>query len=242
MRPRLLDLFCGAGGASEGYARAGFEVVGVDIAPQPHYPFEFVQADALDVLAGTASGLRFRNFRIDAIHASPPCQRFSSMTGRWGREEEHPDLIWPIREMVASTGLPYVIENVVGAPLENPICLCGRSFGLPVRRHRLFELGGFTIPLVPACACDGTPALQVNGHPGGSSKRDPKARFGSTEEWRKGMGIDWMTGAELAEAIPPVYTQFIGDHLREHLSDGADCPFCAPHEPCALHYAREAVK
>jgi len=222
-----------------GYANAGFDVVGVDIKPQPRYPFEFVRTEALDLLDtlikfGWERDRRWTLDDFDAIHASPPCQRFSSMTGRWGRELEHPDLIWPTRELLASTGLPYVIENVVGAPLEDPICLCGRSFGLPVRRHRLFELGGFTIPLVPPCSCGDGPALQVNGHPGGSSKRDPRARFGDTEEWKQGLGIDWMTGSEMAQAIPPVYTQFIGDHLREHL-DAGDCPFCAPDELCALH-------
>jgi DNA (cytosine-5)-methyltransferase 1 len=207
-----------------GYSRAGFEVVGVDIAEQPRYPFEFIQADAIEILAcpycapdeGCAEHVGLYSF--SAIHASPPCQRFSSMMGRWGREEEHPDLIWPTREILASTGLPYVIENVVGAPLEEPICLCGRSFGLSVRRHRLFELGGFDIPLMPPCACGESPALQVNGHPGGSSTRDPKARFGSTAEWSEGMGIDWMTGPEMAEAIPPAYTEFIGTQLMAHLN------------------------
>jgi DNA (cytosine-5)-methyltransferase 1 len=229
--PRILDLFSGAGGAAVGYSRAGFEVVGVDIKPQPRYPFEFVQADALkfmEWLVDTGKGWRFDSegleldsWEFDAIHASPPCQRFSSMTGRWGREEEHPDLIWPTRELLASTGLPYVIENVAGAPLEDPICLCGRSFGLPVRRHRLFEIGGFEIPLVPACACDGSPPLQVNGHPGGSSKRDPKARFGNKQEWSEGMGIDWMTGVEMAQAIPPAYTEFIGHQLLAHIKVAA---------------------
>ena len=228
-RLRLLDLFCGAGGAAMGYHRAGFEVVGVDIKPQPNYPFRFYRDNALEFVVSDSRDL-WQDF--DAIHASPPCQRFSSMTGRWGREEEHPDLIWPTRELLASTGLPYVIENVVRAPLENPICLCGRSFGLPVRRHRLFELSGFDIPFIPPCACGESPALQVNGHPGGSSKRDPKARFGSTEEWKAGLGIDWMTGKEMAQAIPPAYTEFIGTALFQRLQ--AECPFCAPDEPCAL--------
>lgn len=210
VKPRLLDLFCGAGGAAHGYALAGFEVVGVDIAPQPNYPYEFAQGDVLQ------EGVElFAVDYFDAIHASPPCQRFSRMTDRWKRQSEHPDLIGPTRELLAATGLPYVIENVIGAPLREPICLCGRSFGLAVRRHRLFELGGFAIPLIPPCSCGESPALQVNGHPGGSSVRDPRSRFGSTQEWAVGLGIDWMTGAEMAEAIPPAYTEFIGSQLIE---------------------------
>ena len=169
-RPRLLDLFCGAGGAAMGYHRAGFEVVGVDINPQPRYPFEFHQADALEYpLAG-----------FDAIHASPPCQRFSTMTKRWARSSSHSDLIEPTRSRLRESMLPYVIENVAGAPLVGPIRLCGSSFGLPVRRHRLFEMSSPPL-LVPPCQHDG-PALQVTGHPGGSSRRDPRARFGGIAE------------------------------------------------------------
>jgi|SRR6188768_2850995 len=201
MRPRLLDLFCGAGGAAMGYHRAGFDVVGVDLAPQPRYPFAFVRADALTYpLAG-----------FDAIHASPPCQRFSTMTRRWGRSDDHPDLIAAVRDRLAGAGVPYVIENVAGAPLLDPIRLCGSSFGLPIRRHRLFELSAPPL-LVPPCQHVGA-ALQVNGHPGGSSRRDPRAHFGGVDEWRAGIGAPWMIGAELAEAIPPAYTEWIGAQL-----------------------------
>jgi len=201
---RLVDLFCGAGGVAEGYRRAGItDIVGVDLAPQPHYPFDFVQADAMTYpLEG-----------FDLIHASPPCQRYSVMTKRWGRGESHPDLIGPTRERLIAAGVPYVIENVVGArrELRDPIMLCGSGFGLAVRRHRLFESN---IPLLGRlCQHGKEPALQVNGHPGGSSKRDPKARFGSLAEWRAGMGIDWMTAPELAEAIPPAFTEFIGQQI-----------------------------
>jgi DNA (cytosine-5)-methyltransferase 1 len=218
VKPRLLDLFCGAGGASMGYHRAGFEVVGVDIKPQPNYPFPFIQADALDFLIDYMYARTDLVDPPDTIHASPPCQRYSKMTGRWtGASKFHPDLVGITRELLESTGLPYIIENVEGAPLRQPITLCGRSFGLSIRRHRLFELSDFDIPLIPPCACGGSPALQVNGHPGGSSTRDPKARFGGTEEWKTGLGIDWMTGAEMAEAIPPAYTEFIGEHLLEYL-------------------------
>jgi len=134
MRPKILDLFCGAGGASMGYHLAGFEVVGVDIALQPNYPFEFHQADAM---AFPLSG-------FDAIHASPPCQAYTRMARgllqSQGRAKEHPRLIEPIRARLLESGLPYIIENVEGAPLIRPIRLCGSSFGLDVQRHRLFEV------------------------------------------------------------------------------------------------------
>jgi DNA (cytosine-5)-methyltransferase 1 len=204
-RPRLLDLFCGAGGAAAGYARAGFEVVGVDLVDQPRYPFEFHRADALE----------FPLDGFDAIHASPPCQRYSAITRVAGRSGDHPDLVDPIRTRLLATGLPYVIENVEGAPLRDAFLLCGSSFGLAVRRHRRFELLDPPL-LVPPCQHDG-PALQVNGHPGGSSRRDPRMRFGSVAEWRVGMGVDWMTGPELAEAIPPAYTEWVGSRLLEGL-------------------------
>jgi DNA (cytosine-5)-methyltransferase 1 len=210
MKPRLLDLFCGAGGAAMGYHRAGFEVVGVDINPQPHYPFEFIQSDWEDPLT-VLPGLWEREGIPYAIHASPPCQAYSTMTKRWGRSDEHPDLVAPVRERLIEIEAPYVIENVVGAPLKNAIRLCGSSFGLAVQRHRLFEMSAPPL-LVPPCQHDG-PALQVNGHPGGSSRRDPKARFGGIDEWRAGMGIDWMSAPELAEAIPPAYTEWIGRQL-----------------------------
>lgn len=206
-RPILLDLFCGAGGAGAGYARAGFDVIGVDLSPQPRYPFEFHQADALTwPLDGVA-----------IVHASPPCQRYSALTRRWGssRPDTHPDLVDPIRQRLIAAGVPYIIENVAGAPLLDAIRLCGSSFGLEVRRHRYFEMTDPPL-LVPPCQHSG-PALQVNGRPGGSSRRDPLARFGSVAEWRVGMGIDWMTAPELAEAIPPAYTEWIGRHALEVL-------------------------
>ena len=131
MKPRLLDLFCGAGGAAMGYHRAGFEVVGVDINPQPHYPFEFIQGDAVEVALDA-----WRLF--DAIHASPPCQAYSWSAKRWA-EVERAELVAPTRSLLADIGRPYVIENVVGAPLIDPITLCGEMFGLEVIRHRLFE-------------------------------------------------------------------------------------------------------
>ena len=132
MKPRLLDLFCGAGGAAMGYHRAGFEVVGVDNRPQPNYPFEFWQRDALLVLRTCDP------FDFDAIHASPPCQAFTAYQ-RTCNVGDYPDLIAPVRELLKATGLPYVIENVHGAPLLESVVLCGSQFDLDVQRHRLFE-------------------------------------------------------------------------------------------------------
>ena len=146
---RLLDLFCGAGGSAVGYHRAGFEVVGVDNRPQPRYPFEFIQADALDFVT-PPSGCQFGVY-FDAIHASPPCQAFTDLKSMWNAGQ-HEDLITPLRPLLENTGLPYVIENVEGArsALRDPVTLCGSSFGLKVRRHRLFETNW---PLmVPPCA------------------------------------------------------------------------------------------
>lgn len=234
IKPKLLDLFCGAGGAAMGYYRAGFDVVGVDIMPQPRYPFKFIQADALEYIA--EHGAEF-----DAIHASPPCQLYSTMTnGRW-KDREHPDLIDPVRDLLIASGKPYVIENVEGAraKLINPIMLCGTMFGLQtkhgsqLRRHRYFECNSFFVLVMPCRHNNGSaigvygggqnparkrPAtIGVWGHAGGSSNRDGLIQFG-TQDRRDAMGIDWMTGNELAEAIPPAYTEFIGRHLMELLT------------------------
>lgn len=204
---RLLDLFCKGGGAAMGYHRAGFEVVGVDIEPQPHYPFEFIQADALTVdLAG-----------FDVIHASPPCQGWSTKTMDKSR---HPKLIAPIRERLIAAGVPYVIENVDGAKGEliDPIRLCGSSFGLRVRRHRWFESN---VPLIaPACDHawqDADKRFELYDH-GRWFKSGIVHVFGTgggkgREHWAEAMGIDWATPAEMAEAIPPAYTEHIGRQL-----------------------------
>jgi hypothetical protein len=150
LRPRLLDLFSGAGGAGKGYADAGFEVVGVDHVPQPNYPFEFHQADALT----------FPLDGFDAIHASPPCPVHSSLNG-WSGDSTEPDLVPQTRELLRATGLPYVIENIVGAPLEQPVMLCGQALGLRVRRHRLFETN-FPV-MVPQCQHPEPPVIVVGG-------------------------------------------------------------------------------
>lgn len=215
MKPILLDLFCGAGGAAEGYRRAGFYVIGVDMAPQPNYAGnDFFQCEALHFLRHIPAGV------YDAIHASPPCQRYSvASKSHNGRASEHPDLIAPTRRLLNMTRLPYVIENVPGAPLIDPVVLCGTMFPhLRVTRHRLFETN---FPLT-------TP---LHGkHPLHYTRDKRKPHYGQLDEWEAfvtvtgggncskaaaadAMGIDWMTKDEMNQAIPPVYTHFIGEQL-----------------------------
>lgn len=279
---RLLDLFCGAGGCSVGYHRAGFtEIVGVDIKPMPRYPFEFVQGDALEYLAE-------RGGEFDAIHASPPCQAFSTLRFM-PNAKEHPDLVEPARKLLIASGKPYVIENVMGAPLINPLMLCGTMFGLgtgdaELRRHRIFEtnwnlrilFGMFckhgkrqtvigvhdssgrghdeaeehrrrrvitvigesgiaescgdrkaaakrkTITVTGTHGDAGVSirrrpkSVGVWGNAGGESKRDGLLYF-STAERNEAMGIDWMKGGEISQAIPPAYTEFIGRQLIKEI-------------------------
>ena len=215
-KPRLLDLYCGAGGAAMGYHRAGFEVVGVDIEPQPRYPFEFHQADALE----------FPLEGFDAYHASPPCQAYSvaSRVHR-NRGVEYPDLVGATRERLQ--GKNAVIENVAGAPLKEPIMLCGTMFFLGVFRHRFFETS-FPIWQPFHIKHNGRIGdgkyFSVAGGAGrwkswGTVKRNVSK--GSVAEWREALGIDWMTRAELTQAIPPAYTQYIGQHLLAYLESKA---------------------
>jgi len=204
-RPRLLDLFCGAGGAGTGYCRAGFEVIGVDIKPQKHYPFEFHQADALEFCAEHAH-------EFDAIHASPPCQRYTRAQNAAKNAAAHPDLVAPTRAALKAAGRPFVIENVVGAPLLNPATICGSSLGLGVRRHRLFETSFFL--MVPPCQCRGQDYYVIFGHEVRKRRHGNAAgRKNSIAEGRVAMGISWMTRGELSEAIPPAYTEWIGRQL-----------------------------
>lgn len=196
-----------------GYARAGFEVVGVDVEPQPRYPFAFVQADALDYLRWLLEPSPLVG-PFDAIHASPPCQ-FASRAQRI-RGYEHPDLIGPTRAALDATGLPYVIENVPGAPLRNPVRLEGQVFRLGTHRPRDFETNWpLTVPALisppPSQAKMGRrakpgEAIQVVGH------------FNGADAGRAAMGIDWMTREELREAVPPAYTEFVGIQLRAYLA------------------------
>jgi DNA (cytosine-5)-methyltransferase 1 len=201
---RLLDLFCGAGGAGVGYSRAGFEVVGVDIEPQPNYPFEFIQADAMTFPLGG----------FEVVHASCPCQNDTAYRRRRGHVRAVPALIGPMRERLRRTRLPYILENVPGAPLLSPIQLCGSSFGLDVRRHRLFESSE---PLL-AAACDH--GWQTPRFPPATNRTNLRSTV-EVGVWRidlqtqkRAMGVDWpMTREELSQAIPPAFTQFIGEQL-----------------------------
>lgn len=254
-RPKLLDLFCCAGGAATGYQRAGFDVYGVDIDPQPHYPFPFLRGDAITVLEhllrdgqggwtlpGTAcptcgkpphqciTGFQVwhRLSDFDAIHASPPCQRFSDLAKRNGNADDWPDLVGPVRELLDATGLPYIIENVEGAPLRDPVMLCGSMFPeLRVYRHRLFE-SNFPIE---------TP--EHSKHRELTFTHDKRKRHygqpldlatmrvqvtggGNAPVWAKRQamgGLDWMTGREVNEAIPPAYTEFLAGQVLTYLGE-----------------------
>lgn len=230
-KTRLLDLFCGAGGAAVGYHRAGFDVVGVDHRPQPRYPFEFVQADAMT----------FPLDGFDVIHASPPCQRYSIASRNIGRSHGKPDLIPAVRHRLTEQGAPWVIENVYGAPLFFPVLLCGSMFGLGsstglwLRRHRLFECSHLFLapqcrhPKAYACKVYGNGTMYVGretnrkcrisiGVYGNETNRWHQEQLGrniTITEQREAMGIDWMTRAELTQAIPPAYTEWIGKRLME---------------------------
>ncbi len=213
----LLDLFCCAGGAGKGYSQSGFDVVGVDIRPQPRYPFPFVQADALSLDPEFIAS-------FDTVHASPPCQSYSDLAKLNGNADKWPRLIEPVREMLIRSGLPYVIENVEGAPLLNPVTLCGTMFPpLRVLRHRLFEANFAILP------------PPHKKHPRVHTHDRRKSHFGKTDEWtdyvqvtgggnctvaaaREAMGIDWMTKGEINESIPPAYTEYIGWELRRYIS------------------------
>lgn len=208
---KLLDLYCGEGGASKGYVNAGFEVVGVDLFAMPYYPFEFVQADALEYdLSG-----------FDAIHASPPCQAFSKNAKQHGTHEDHPDHIELIRERLIEAAVPYIIENVPGAPLIDPVQLCGSSFGLDLQRHRLFE-SNVSLVAPPCNHSLHTPrfrrpdkrvaslasVVQVNGE---------RNYAGELELRRNAMKMPWASNRGLTQAIPPAYTEFLGRQLRLHI-------------------------
>lgn len=207
MKPKLLDLFCGAGGAGMGYHMAGFDVVGVDIQPQPRYPFEFHQADALTWLAE-----HWQEF--DAIHASPPCQGYSKMRHLpWLRGHEYPLLIDATRNALNATGKPWVIENVSTAPLCGGE-LCGLALGLPLLRHRRFESNHLL--LFPPCP----------GHPtlfAGKNQMSHRGRKGGImgvlpgHDPRVALGCEWMTTREARQAIPPAYTRWIGEILLHAL-------------------------
>lgn len=198
-----------------GYYLAGFtDITGVDIEPQKRYPFNFVQADALEYLRGLIDSGEIEQY--DLIHASPPCQRYSVQTPMNYRNN-HPDLIKPIRELLKLSGKPYVIENVENARkhLINPVKLCGSMFGLNLWRHRYFEIYPSYLLLTPPCNHSFEPVLIT-----GTTRRKPEngGRFEYTvEQCRKASGLDWMTRKEMDEAIPPAYTQYIGQQFLTSL-------------------------
>ncbi len=221
MKPRLLDLFCGAGGAAMGYHRAGFDVVGVDIEPQKNYPFEFHQADAMTFPLGG----------FDAIHASPPCQGYSRMRHLpWLKDRVYPLLIEPTRERLLAAGVPYVIENVAGAPLDPAVMLCGLSFGLRMYRHRLFESN----MLIMAQQHERHTEVIGSGRLLGSRYSrasagvtgmlpDPAGHTAgaSTNAAKVAMGVEWMSRDEMTQAIPPAYTEYIGNQIKQYIEAAA---------------------
>lgn len=214
-RPKLLDLFCCAGGAAMGYHQAGFDVVGVDHKPQRKYPFAFIQADVLSL------DRRFLRW-FDAIHASPPCQKHTNISNVSGKQHTHVDRIPETRAMLEDSELPWVMENVPGAPLINPFMLCGTMFGLgtsdgaELRRHRHFETNWWN-GLTPQCRHT-KPTITVTGQVAQQNVVTNKVRrVFPAPEARRAMGIDWMAMPELSQAIPPAYTDFIGKQLLAHL-------------------------
>ena len=219
---KCLDLFCCAGGAGVGISRAGFEVIGVDIAPQPEYPFEFVRGDALEAdLTG-----------FDFVWASPPCQCFTKYGNcRPNLADKYEDLIEATRQKLTAWGGAWIMENVIGAPLHNPITLCGSMFGLDVRRHRLFESN---MP-IKAETCNHK-MWEPNRFPGGRSRERGHARVlcrGTVEVGRwnipiatqqKAMGIDWITDLrKLSESIPPAYSEFLARQVAMVLGGITPC-------------------
>jgi DNA (cytosine-5)-methyltransferase 1 len=207
---KCLDLFCKQGGASRGLADAGFQVTGLDIDPQPLYPFDFIQADATTYpLDG-----------YDFYWASPPCQLFSKLKGLVTKQ--YPDLLSTIRDQLTATSKPFVIENVPGAPLQNPLLLCGTMFGLKVRRHRLFECHPPIYPLLPPHGCRG-PAGFTNVYHGVSAFKNNAKLISvvghsfNVRDARAAMGIDWMNAAGLSQAVPPAMSHFIASLLIDHL-------------------------
>ena len=219
---RLLDLFCGGGGAAFGYYQAGFTVTGVDIEPQPDYPFEFFQADALEFL-------KEHGHEWDMIHASPPCQRFTPLSALPSQQgKEYPDLVEPTRSLLIESGKPYVMENVVQAGLRDPVVLCGPMFGLRIYRHRAFESSIRLVapahkPHKALCMRAGylptadRPFMSIHGRNGHNSRAWVAAAAA--------MGTPWLSSNlnGVCEAIPPAYTRYIGSQVMISLSEGANC-------------------
>ena len=225
MRPKLLDLYCCEGGAAIGYDRAGFDVVGTDLTPRfaKRYPFEFHAADAIEFV-------KDRGHEFDAIHASPPCQRYSITNAA---KRNYPDLVGPTRDALIASGKPWVIENVVGAPLQDPTLLCWTMFNEPgsvldddetplqMFRHRLFE----TSFDLPSPECKHRTTMQVAGAYGGARRDKEEARnvrhggyVPSKQIQERLLGIDHMTQHGLHQSIPPAYSEYVGTHLLKELA------------------------
>ena len=207
--PKLLDLFCGGGGASYGYELAGWSVTGVDIVPQPKYRGQFIQADAFDYL-------RRHHNKYDVIHASPPCQAYSKASMQFRlKGKRYPDFIVLLREYFKQHNIPYVIENVPGSPLINPVILCGTMFGLQTYRHRLFESNW---PIIQ-------PKHPQHIAPNARMGRKPKSHefiqyvghFSGVKIVQDMTGLHWLGQKELAQSIPPQYTKYIGHQLLINL-------------------------
>jgi DNA (cytosine-5)-methyltransferase 1 len=242
MRPVILDTYCKAGGCSKGYQDAGFFVIGVDIEPQPNFRGDvFVQADALDVLAALAKGSTIDPriplaVHLDAIHASPPCQASSSLRSLTP-DREYPELIPPTRALLEEIGLPYVIENVPGSALVNPVTVCGATYCPTIvdegggryvlKRHRWFETN-FPVMVEP-CTCSRGRGTTLGIYGGGTrqdTRKEANPNGGNTAKANKAqaqelMGIDWMTRTEMCQAIPPAYTEAIGTYLAAYLTIAA---------------------
>lgn len=237
---KLLDLYCCQGGASAGYAAAGFTPYGVDIAPQPNYPYPFCQSDALTAMqtlnrggvlefirpGGASEWLGLADFA--AAHASPPCQSFlalGAVNKALGRDYDYPNLIGPTRDLLIDSGLPWVIENVEAASghMIDPVRVCGTGLGRPLRRHRLFEAN---VPL-EGVACEHKrytePKYWTGWRPKGEKRLSTVVQVygnaGGQHEWPEAMGIDWMDRHGFVEAIPPSYTEHIGQQILDHLAN-----------------------
>lgn len=198
---RVLDLFCGVGGAGTGYVMAGHEVTGVDHIRQRRYPYRFICSDALQFLADNGH-------KYDVIHASPPCQANTSLlAGRPEHRSRHRDLLPEVRGLLVAGTIPWIMENVPGAIMRRDLVLCGQQFGLPIYRHRYFETGRLTVPQPPHTRHGSEEVVGVYGNGGGAK--------GTREAWREALGLPHaVTRRELADALPPAYTRYIGQNWQ----------------------------